>query len=98
MIDCKECSEYVNGLFNRGEITKDEIEKVTLDRHILKGCTKKVDPFADWLEFAIENQKELQLENTEPYQFPEWNKGYLEALLDAKERYTAATLTNEGTK
>ncbi len=98
MIDCKECSEYVNGLFNRGEITKDEIEKVTLDRHILKSCAKKVDPFADWLEFAILNQKELQLENTEPYQFPKWNKGYLEALLDAKEQYTAATLTSEGTK
>ncbi len=97
MIDCKECSEYVNGLFERGEITKDEIEKVTMDRHILKGCTKKVDPFADWLEFAIVNQKELQLENAHIPR-PEWNKGYLEALLDAKERYTAATLTNEGTR
>ena len=98
MIDCNKCSKYVNELFNRGEITKDEIEKVTLDRHILKGCAKKVDPFADWLEFAILNQNELQLENTEPYQFPKWNKGYLEALLDAKEQYTAATLTSEETK
>lgn len=96
MVDCKECSDYVNGLFNRGEITKDEIDKVMLDRHILKGCTKKQDPFLDWLNFAIENQLELQKENTMPYQFPEWNKGYLEALLDARQRYNAATLTNEG--
>lgn len=98
MIECKECETYVNGLFNRGEITKDEIEKVMLDRHILKGCTKKIDAFKDWLEFAIENQKELKKENTEPYQYSEWNKGYLEALLDAKSRYVAATLTDEGTK
>jgi uncharacterized protein YeaO (DUF488 family) len=97
MIECKECETYVNGLFNRGEITKDEIEKVMLDRHILKGCAKKADPFKDWLDFAIENQEELKKENTMPYQFPEWNKGYLEALNDARERYNAATLTNEGT-
>lgn len=97
MVDCKECSEYVNGLFNRGEINKDEIEKVMLDRHILKGCAKKVDPFLDWLEFAIVNQKELQLEHAHS-PIPEWNKGYLEALLDAKGRYNPATVTNDGTK
>ena len=96
MIECKECETYVNGLFNRGEITMDEIEKVTLDRHILKGCTKKLDPFKDWLDFAIENQEELKKENTMTYHFPEWNKGYLEALLDVQGRYNACTLTNYG--
>lgn len=91
MVDCKECSDYVNNLFNRGDITKEEIDKVILDRHILKGCDKKSDVFLDWLEFAITNQKQLQYENF-AIPRPEWNKGYLEALLDAKERYTAATL------
>lgn len=96
MVDCKECSEYVHNLLNRGDITKDDIDRIILDRHILKGCDKKTDPFKDWLEFGIENQKQLQLENTGPYQFPEWNKGYLEALLDVQRQL--ATLTNEGTK
>lgn len=94
MVDCKECSDYVNNLFNRGDITKEEIEKVILDRHILKGCDKKTDVFLDWLEFAITNQKQLQCE----YSSTTWNKGYLEALNDAKERYVASTLTNEGTR
>lgn len=92
MVDCKECSDYVNNLLNRGDITKDEIDKVILDRHILKGCDKKTDPFKEWLEFAIENQNGLQLEHSTT-EFPQWNKGYLEALLDAKKRYQAATLT-----
>lgn len=96
MVECKECSDYVNGLFNRGEITKDEIDKVTLDRHILKGCDKVVDPFLDWINFAIENQRELFQEHI-GREFPQWNKGYLEALLDVKNRYNAGTLTKEGT-
>lgn len=94
MVDCKECSDYVNNIFNRGEITKDEIDKVILDRHILKGCDNKTDPFLEWLEFAIENQKQLQSENS-TFRIPEWNKGYLEALNDAKERYLAATLIDK---
>jgi len=93
MVDCKECSEYVNNLLNRGDITKEDIDRIILDRHILKGCDKKTDPFKDWLEFAIENQVELAEEYTE---VPEWNKGYLEALMDVKRHL--ATLTNEGTK
>lgn len=95
MIDCKECCDYVDGLFTRGEITKEEIDKVTLDRHILKGCAKKIDPFKDWLDFAIENQLELQKEDIHT-EFPQWNKGYLEALLDAKERYNTGTAINDG--
>ncbi len=86
MVDCKECSDYVNNIFSRGEITKDEIDKVILDRHLLKGCDKKVNPFTEWLEFAIENQKQLQLENSS-IDMPQWNKGYLEALMDAKYQF-----------
>lgn len=94
MVDCKECSDYVNGLFNRGEITKDEIDKVILDRHALKGCAKKIDPFKNWLDFAIENQRELHQEHI-GIEFPEWNKGYLEALLDARQRYSATNASND---
>lgn len=95
MVDCKECSDYVNNIFNRGEITKDEIDKVIIDRHALKGCDKKTDPFINWLDFSIENQVELAKENKA---VPEWNKGYLEALDNAKYMYLNATLTNEGAK
>lgn len=91
MVDCKECSEYVHNLLNRGDITKDDIDRIILDRHILKGCDKKTDMFMDWLEFAIENQKQLQCEFADIPR-PEWNKGYLEALNDAKKRYAAATI------
>ena len=38
MIDCKECNDYAQLIFDRGEITQDEINKLALDRHILKGC------------------------------------------------------------
>lgn len=93
MIDCKECLGYVNGLFNRGEITKDEIEKVTIDRHLLKKCTKKNDYFMEWLNVAIENQHQLKKESMY-ISFPEWNQGYFEALLNAKERYEDFLLTN----
>lgn len=95
MIYCKECLEYVNLLFKRGEIEKDEIEKIMMDRHILKNCIKKIDPFADWLEFAIEKQKNAQLQHKGVYQFPQWNEGYLEALLDVKNYYIKNIFGNE---
>lgn len=95
MIECKECNDFANLIFSRGEITEEEIPNLVLNRHVLKGCDKKINPFKNWLDFAIENQLEIAQEHT---QVPEWNKGYLEALNDAKERYQAATLTNEGTK
>ena len=91
MVDCKECSEYVHNLLNRGDITKDDIDRIILDRHILKGCDKKTDPFKDWVEFAMQNQVELALENKV---VPEWNKGYLEALKDAKEKYLCVAIIN----
>lgn len=97
MVDCKECSEYVGSLLNRGDITKEEVDKIILDRHILKGCDKKTDPFMDWLNFAIKEQEQLRKENVAPYAYPEWNKGYLEGLLDAKTKYCAGTLSYEGT-
>lgn len=97
MVDCKECSEYVHNLLNRGDIIKEDIDRIILDRHILKKCDKKTDPFLEWINFAIKEQEQLKLENCKPYQFPEWNKGYLEALLDAKRKYNAGTLSYEGT-
>lgn len=86
MVDCKECSEYVHNLLNRGDITKDDIDRIILDRHILRGCDKKIDSFLDWINFAIQNQKELKQEH-EYETLPEWNKGYLEALNAAKTQY-----------
>lgn len=38
MINCEECTNYAQHIFERGEITQDEINKLALDRHILKGC------------------------------------------------------------
>lgn len=38
MINCEECNKYAQHIFERGEITQDEINKLALDRHILKGC------------------------------------------------------------
>lgn len=43
MIDCKECNDYAQLIFSRGEIAQDEIEKLVIDRHILKGCDKMTD-------------------------------------------------------
>lgn len=40
MIDCKECNDYAQMLVERGDITQQEVNKVALDRHILKGCTE----------------------------------------------------------
>lgn len=40
MIDCAECVAYANLIHARGEIKVDEIEKLALDRHVLKGCDK----------------------------------------------------------
>lgn len=86
MIECKECNDYVDTLFQRGDITKDEIEKVTIDRHVLRGCAQKANRFLEWLEFSIKNQQHIDAEAT-PFPCPPWNKGYMEALLDCKERY-----------
>lgn len=38
MIDCKECIEYAHTVLARGEIGVEDINKLALDRHILKGC------------------------------------------------------------
>lgn len=38
MIDCKECVEYAHTVLARGEIQVEDINKLVLDRHILKGC------------------------------------------------------------
>jgi len=38
MIDCTECIEYAHRILARGEINADEVNKLAIDRHILKGC------------------------------------------------------------
>ncbi len=38
MIDCKECVEYAHSVLARGEIGVEDINKLAVDRHILKGC------------------------------------------------------------
>lgn len=38
MINCEECNKYAQSVYQRGEIAQDEINKLALDRHILKGC------------------------------------------------------------
>lgn len=94
MVDCKECSEYVHSLLSRGDITKDDIDRIILDRHMLKGCDKKTDHFLEWINFAIQNQHDMKNEHHN-LPFPEWNKGYLEALLDARIKYNAGILSYE---
>lgn len=84
VIECKNCYDYVNALFERWEISKEEIEKVLEERHKVKKCKIKIDSFLDWLEFGIKNQEELQQENNK---LGEWNNGYLKSLNDAKRVY-----------
>ena len=38
MIDCKECVEYAHSVLARGEITVEDVNKLAIDRHVLKGC------------------------------------------------------------
>lgn len=90
MIDCRECSDYGIGLFNRGDIPKEEIEKVIRDRHILRKCNKDHDLFKEWLNFSIDNQKLLRKESGSTLSLTDWNKGYLEALLDVQYQYYQA--------
>lgn len=85
MIDCKDCSDFVNKLLERGEIKKDEVDQVIFDRHKLMGCDNNACPFLEWLEFAIENQNQLDKETQ--FATSEWNTGYKEALADCRERY-----------
>ena len=42
----------------------------------------KLKKLSEWLDFEIENQEELKIEWA-PLSF-DWNKGYLEALIDMK--------------
>jgi hypothetical protein len=94
MIECKECSEYVDMLFSRGEIPREEVYKVAMDRHILKGCENKANSLKKWLNFAILNQKELKVAYGN-YHFPEWNSGYLEALEDMKIKLDSLSIQQE---
>jgi len=38
MIDCKECVEYAHSVLARGEILVEDVNKLAIDRHVLKGC------------------------------------------------------------
>jgi hypothetical protein len=38
MIDCKECIDYAHMVHAKGDITVEEIQKLAIDRHVLKGC------------------------------------------------------------
>lgn len=40
MIDCNECTQYALILHERGEIKAEEMNKLAIDRHALKGCKK----------------------------------------------------------
>ncbi len=40
-INCEDCKNYANRLLENGDIKADEIDRLMLDRHILKGCDKK---------------------------------------------------------
>jgi hypothetical protein len=43
MIDCKECNDYAEMLLKRGDIEQQDVNKVALDRHILKGCKEIIE-------------------------------------------------------
>lgn len=43
MIRCEECFDYAHFLYMRCDIVKEDINKVALDRHILKGCDNALD-------------------------------------------------------
>ena len=94
MIECKDCSDYVEMLFTRGEIPKEEVYKVAMDRHILKGCDKKTNSLKTWLDFAIMNQLQLKVEQG-MLPIPEWNKGYLAALEDMKTKIDSLAIQPE---
>lgn len=53
-----------------------------------------LDALIAHLDFAILNQEGLKKEN-ETMGFPEWNKGYLEALLDIKRTLPTAQDTEK---
>lgn len=38
MVNCEECHGYAKKIYERGEIGATDINKLALDRHILKGC------------------------------------------------------------
>jgi len=46
-----------------------------------------------WLNYAIESQEELKKE-FDKFDFPQWNNGYLNALLDAKAIFNDLDLIN----
>lgn len=60
MINCTECLEYANMILERGEITSDDINKLAIDRHILKGC----DSRSTISTFDIASMDMLQLKDT----------------------------------
>lgn len=66
MINCKECSDYAQLIFSRGEIPEDEIGKITLDRHILKGCDTPM----------LDDSNVIRLKQTTP----EFRKGFMSAM------------------
>ena len=66
MIDCKECQQYAQLIFSRGEIVQDEIEKLALDRHILKGCDDSI----------LDDSNVIKLKNTTP----DFRKGFISAM------------------
>ena len=47
-----------------------------------------------WLDFALENQYGLEKEHA-GLELPQWNKGYLEALMDVKEEIFRLPLGND---
>jgi len=88
-LNCAECVNYSKRLLERNEIHECEQLAIIDKRHSLGICASHIDPFVKWLEFAIINQEQLLREHQFDSEM-QWNKGYLEALLDVKERYNNA--------
>jgi len=59
MIDCKECSDYVDVLLSRGDITKDDADNVFFARHKLGNCSRNMDALDKLIDELAINQKEL---------------------------------------
>ena len=53
MIDCEECIAYAHLVHARGEIKLEDINKLAIDRHVLKGCDSPMDIINGVVEGSI---------------------------------------------
>lgn len=46
-----------------------------------------IEDLIKWLDYMLENQEEIKVEYAyHPSHYPDWNKGYYEALIDMKKQ------------